>query len=992
MRLHTLRMVAVGPFADEQVVDFDRLSAGGLFLFEGPTGVGKSTILDAIAFALYGGLASDGGDPARMRSHFAAPEIRPEVALEFSVRGVRHRISRSPEYDRPKRRGSGVTRERASVHLERQEGQRWVSRSHAKDEVGTIIGDLLGLSREQFRQVVVLPQGEFASFLRADDDERRALLVRLFGTHLFSQLTTQVQAIAQEAARSLAAADSEVSSRLAAALEAAALEAEAGAAVQELPPRQLAAALQEVQDDLTRRARTAGAAADAAGEAERGAADARQVAHQRLEATLRAHGLVARHHRLERERVQQDARRGQLEAARRAAPVRALLSLVDGRRRAVDEARAELAVGSGPPELDQGAAEVLRSQAEACRDEAAALGHLVDQESRIGDLVRAEQSATLEVAEVQARAAALDLREQALPVALERVRQRLADARAAASRGPAHDARHRDLTARLEAAEEGDRLAVRLPALQSGRRRARRALQEAQDAHVLLVEHRIADLRGELAAQLVNGAPCLVCGSAVHPAPAGAAGGGVSDADVRAAADAVSAAAVAVQEIEVEAARVQAQLDVARARCEGTDSTAVRADLGALEQSRDADHTLAGQAGDLERELSALEREAATAAEERVDLAGARARSESVLAQAHDERARVEQAVREARGAAPSVAARVQGLLAQAAQLARQAEGLDRLARARADLAEAHEGAEREAREAGFADLARAAEAVLEPTALAELAAAVDAWDAEVAAIAELLRDPAVAAGTEVSPDDARALEESADSALRAAAEVTRARRREHDLAVERERRFGERRAEVADSIALRAARAAHCEDLVSLDQYLRGMAGTPRMSLVTFVLRYWFEHVVAAANIRLATMSSGKYALVRTDLAGRRDARVGLGLAVLDRHTGCERSPATLSGGESFYTSLSLALGLADVVTAQAGGVQLDTLFIDEGFGSLDPDTLDDVMSVIDDLRGRGRVVGIVSHVPELKERVAERLSVRRTRPDGPSTVHVLA
>ena len=276
--------------------------------------------------------------------------------------------------------------------------------------------------------------------------------------------------------------------------------------------------------------------------------------------------------------------------------------------------------------------------------------------------------------------------------------------------------------------------------------------------------------------------------------------------------------------------------------------------------------------------------------------------------------------------------------------------------------------------------------------AVTALAAAVDAWDAEVAAIAELLRDPAVAAGTEVSPEDARALEESAESALSAAAEVTRARRREHDLAVERERRFRERRAEVADSIDRRAERAAHCEDLVSLDQYLRGMAGTPRMSLVTFVLRYWFEHVVAAANIRLATMSSGKYALVRTDLAGRRDARVGLGLAVLDRHTGCERSPATLSGGESFYTSLSLALGLADVVTAQAGGVQLDTLFIDEGFGSLDPDTLDDVMSVIDDLRGRGRVVGIVSHVPELKERVAERLSVRRTRPDGPSTVHVVA
>jgi exonuclease SbcC len=157
-------------------------------------------------------------------------------------------------------------------------------------------------------------------------------------------------------------------------------------------------------------------------------------------------------------------------------------------------------------------------------------------------------------------------------------------------------------------------------------------------------------------------------------------------------------------------------------------------------------------------------------------------------------------------------------------------------------------------------------------------------------------------------------------------------------------------------------------------------------------VLRYWFEQVVSAANVRLESMSAGKYELLRIDEAARKDARVGRGRAGLDRHTGRERSPGTPSGGETFYTSLALALGLADVVVAQAGGAQLDTLFIDEGFGSLDPDTLDDVMGVIDDLRGNGRVIGIVSHVPELKERIAERLTVRRVRPDGPSTVDVRA
>jgi exonuclease SbcC len=148
---------------------------------------------------------------------------------------------------------------------------------------------------------------------------------------------------------------------------------------------------------------------------------------------------------------------------------------------------------------------------------------------------------------------------------------------------------------------------------------------------------------------------------------------------------------------------------------------------------------------------------------------------------------------------------------------------------------------------------------------------------------------------------------------------------------------------------------------------------------------------VVAAANVRLAAMSSGRYELKRTDAGGTRRERAGLTLAVTDRHTGADRSPVSLSGGETFYTSLALALGLADVVRAEAGGVDLDTLFIDEGFGSLDATTLDEVMAVIDDLRDRGRVVGIVSHVPDLKDRVPERLEVRRL-PDGSSATKVVA
>jgi exonuclease SbcC len=174
---------------------------------------------------------------------------------------------------------------------------------------------------------------------------------------------------------------------------------------------------------------------------------------------------------------------------------------------------------------------------------------------------------------------------------------------------------------------------------------------------------------------------------------------------------------------------------------------------------------------------------------------------------------------------------------------------------------------------------------------------------------------------------------------------------------------------------------------VVRLAGLAKGTGGELRMTLTTYVLRQWFERVVEAANLRLSTMSSGRYELERVDEAESKRDRTGLSLSVIDRHSGESRSPSSLSGGETFYTSLALALGLADVVRAEAGGVDLDTLFIDEGFGSLDADTLDAVMTVIDDLREGGRAVGIVSHVADLKERIPERLEITRLDGRGSTT-----
>jgi exonuclease SbcC len=285
MRLHRLELQAFGPFATPQTVDFDRLAAGGLFLLEGPTGAGKTTVLDAITFALYGGLAGEDAGQDRLHSHFADPRVEPSVTLEFSLRGVRYLITRVPEHRRPKRRGDGYTTEAMRVHLRRADPAHlgipddpgapadpgdpadlgdpadpsgWVSLSSNKAEVGDLIADIIGLTRTQFTQVMLLPQGEFARFLRCDDDARRAVLTRLFGTELYDRITLELDRRRAEAIKERQAADADIADAVSAAAEAAGLDAAARGELIALPAAERSVRFKQLGDDLA--AALAGAA------------------------------------------------------------------------------------------------------------------------------------------------------------------------------------------------------------------------------------------------------------------------------------------------------------------------------------------------------------------------------------------------------------------------------------------------------------------------------------------------------------------------------------------------------------------------------------------------------------------------------------------------------------------------------------------------------------------------------------------------------------
>ena len=1032
MRLHVLELQAFGPYAGAERIDFDRLSGSGLFLLEGPTGAGKTTILDAITFALYGGLAGEEPAPDRLRSHFAGPDAEPSARLEFSVRGTRYRVSRVPEHLRPKKRGAGFTAQASRVHLERASAGGWASLSANKAEAGTMIAELIGLNRAQFTQVMLLPQGEFARFLRASDDARRELLTRLFGTGLYDRITAGLERWRYDAARRLEQAEQAISDAVSAAAEAAGLDADGRGELLSLPRAECMTRLKEAHAGLAETI----AVTDEALEVAVGQLAVRLAAEQeanrqaalmtrltRAVADLRAH---------EETRPDHQERAGRLAAAQRAEPVQPLLAALAEAEAAVQAtgvALAELGVGAdgpgagepgaGGPGADtlvgdapaedvlaqdvlaqdvlagaavaEAAARAAAERAESRGQEAAALQHLADREAGLADDERAlaEQEQAAEAA--SARAAGLQAARAELPDRIARLRGEWQGARSAAAGLDADAARREAVEAQLTAATEAAGLAPRIEAARSALQAAIDTHQARVDAHQALMEARLDGMAAELADQLADGVPCPVCGATEHPAPACAAAQPVTPGDV---------AEAARQRDEADAGRARldgelAQLSLAEAACVTAsgdrDAGDLSAEMAALAGAIGAAEQAAADAARLEAELDAATGEQDVIAGDLTE-AVKQAAAKAGLAAAAGERLDIARA--ELAGAArdhPSVAARQASLLESAAHDRALALGLGQLAAALATRDRAAALADREAVARGFASPGEAQAAALDPDGQAALGAQVDAWATTLDRLTAAAQAEDLAGLDPGRAGEIHAAASAAAAALERAQEAEREVRGALDTARARSGRLSQRLAEVAEAEDAHDRLAEAAGPVIQLANLARGMDGHRRVTLTTYVLRRWFADVVTAANVRLGAMSAGRYELMRTDEGGTRRERGGLTLAVLDRHTGEARSPASLSGGETFYTSLALALGLADVVRAEAGGVDLDTLFIDEGFGSLDTDTLDQVMAVIDDLRDRGRVVGIVSHVAELKDRVPERLEVRRL-PDGSSAVKVVA
>ncbi len=994
MRLHRLRLTAFGPYAAEQVIDFDRLAHGGLFLLEGPTGAGKSTILDAVTFALYGGLAGEDSADDRLRSHFAAVEARTEVELEWSLRGVRYRVTRGPEHRRPKKRGDGLTTEAGQVHLQRRDGAAWASLSANKAEAGELIAELVGLTRLQFTQVMLLPQGEFARFLRSGDDDRRKLLTRLFGTSLYDRITAELAERRTEATRTRELAGRAIADAVSAAAEAAGLDAGGRAELLDAARAERQTRLKELDVSLAGATAVTGAALEAAAGALAAARAGDEEARRQATLMTRLTTALAERRAHAGTRPEHDQRAARLAAARHAEPVRPLLELLAEAAAAVQAASGDLAGLLPEPDEDalagRGGADAA-ARAEAAEATAAALRHDVDDEQglreREAELSRLERAATA----AEERVAALERARQDLPDRITTLETRLAEASTAAA-GLGAAAQHLDaVRRRADAAARLAELEPRLAELDAARLAAIEAHHRLVDEHQHLLDARLAGIAAELAAGLAEGRPCRVCGSPAHPEPALACGQTVSAEEVEEARQRREAADTQRAQAESEHMELAVEAAGCAAIAEGHSVAGLTAEADALAGQVAQAEAAALAAAALEQEVADARAELEQVSGELRDAAETAAAARAQAGRATADLAALRARLRDAAQGHASVAARQAALRDLAAADRALAAALDRVATCRAAQATALARVDAESRARGFATPGEAASAVLTSQEQAALAAEVRAWEEKLGRLTAAVEAP------DLAGLDPEAAEQTAARAGAAAAELARAQEAERSAreasqgAARRAERFAQRSGDVRamEDDYDRVAEAT--EAVIGLAGLANGTDGHRRVALTTYVLRHWFGQVVAAANVRLSAMSSGRYELRRTDEGKTRRDRSGLTLAVIDRHTGGERSPASLSGGETFYTSLALALGLADIVRAGAGGVDLDTLFIDEGFGSLDAGTLDQVMGVIDDLRDRGRVIGIVSHLADLKERVPERLEVRRL-PDGSSAVRVVA
>jgi DNA repair protein SbcC/Rad50 len=994
MRIHHLSVTAFGPFPSTENIDFAELNAAGLFLLTGPTGAGKSCLLDAICFALYGQVPGVRGVKA-LKSQHAADGARPEVMLDFSIGSRRFVVRRTPEWERPKRRGEGTLSEKASASLvETTSGSDHFLSSRAQ-EVGHLISELIGMHAAQFEQVAMLPQGEFQKFLQATSQERHDVLQRLFKTDRFSRIEDWVQDHSRTLRDRSDKGEIQVQRILDSLADRAGIDlpaelsdldpASSPSCGQPLPWAETL--LDDAEGDLTvlRTTHQTTVTRLAAARADHVRATQLALAIARRDEAVRALDALAHAEPSEAEAV------SSIEADTRASRCSAVLDMLDDATTvqiaaASEREVAQDAVGSiAAAGFDVREALTSTSLVELEREVRARIiriDGLLPRETALRAMSKAVAAGEADLISKRSRLAKGKLRHKRLPDERAALRRRLVDATEVGRRKDALTGELRAAQGRLDAALLVPGKEVELARVREAQRAARDASADAREAMQDVVSKRLAGIAAELAGRLEEGEACQVCGSTDHPRPAAPATDAVTEADQERATRDYDRLLEQHTSATRRTTDAQRALDALLRSAGGLDTAAAAVSVSELSQALTTAEQADATRLSLEKQLTGLELESTKLTERLHDLETEIATLDQAL---ETQRSTIDEvtmqisaAVGDLQSDLPLTSA-LDSLRAALRTITHVTISFraDELARQHVDELTLRTRATAEA--LGFASVedVRAALVPADERARLEQLLAERARTQSRARL--VLEDPEVqAVANQSAPDVSASVEE-----LAAAQALENAKTRE---LVEQEQLVGSLRANLTrlrDAMVIWSPARDDYLRAEAMSRLVRGMGAENhlQMRLSAYVLATRLDQVVAAANERLAHMRDQRYLLERTGKAARKSAQAGLGLQIVDEWTGDVRDPATLSGGETFVVSLSLALGLADVVTQEAGGTEIETLFVDEGFGMLDADTLDDVMDRLDGLRAGGRTVGVVSHVPEIRNRIPTQVHVEKRR-----------
>lgn len=914
MRPIKLTMSAFGPYASQTTLDLDKLGTSGLYLITGDTGAGKTTIFDAITFALYGEASGDNRESTMFRSKYANAETPTEVELAFQYAGKEYYIKRNPEYERPKTRGEGFTTEKANAELHYPDG-RVVTKLR---EVDRAVEEIMGIDRNQFTQIAMIAQGDFLKLLLASTDDRKKIFQKIFRTRCYYVLQERLK---NESGK-LGKEYETISASIRQYINGIVCDEDD---VLSIKVRIAKAGMCSTEDTLELLSTLI---ANDKEEEEKLDDEQKNIGKSLEEITA----ILTNHETWSKARKSLEKSKSDLsEAIVTLEMLKTNLQSEEANKPKVEDIRNQIAAIEAElpeyQELDKKIKErdTLQKGTDKLSDELnTAEEKLKSSKKEIETLT--EERKTLEKADK-------DKSE------LEAKKQKEEDKRKAV----------KDISKELKVL---DKLEKQLKKDQEMYSKLAEDVQLKDKEYQRLFKLYLDEQAGIIAETLVDGTPCPVCGSTIHPIKAVKAENAPTKEQLDESKSAYEAAQKEAQIASEKAAKTKGQADEKR--------DAVLSMLGEMFGNvtiDDADELIK----DKIEEIATVLEEVQNAIDEQQKKIDRRNEIDELLPKKNKERDDLINSISENDKT-------LSGNNATLKSLETRIDELVEKLKYESEKEAKEVKKELQGEQKKLEDAYKAADD------------AVKVQNEKIAGFKAAIKEAenTLADAKEIDEESIKAKQKELKSRnieIEAKKKIINARKAANESAEK------EIRAKSAEILAVEAK----WSWVKALSNTANGnISGKEKVMLETYIQMTYFDRIIARANTRFMVMSGGQYELKRRKEAENNRSQSGLELDVIDHYNGTERSVKTLSGGESFKASLSLALGLSDEIQSSAGGIKLDTMFVDEGFGSLDDESLDQAMRALQNLTEGNRLVGIISHVTELKERIDKQIVVTKEKSGG--------